>query len=278
MPSQKQKAHTLRKLHQGPDLLVLVNIWDVASARVIEDLGFPAVATSSAAIANSLGYPDGERISRGEMLETVSRIAAAVSVPVTADMEAGYAATPEEMEDTARELVVSGAVGLNLEDGYDNESQLVDVRLQVEKIEAVREIGERAEVPLVINARTDAYWLKDGGDPKAHFAEAVRRAKAYREAGADCIFVPGLRDPEQIRQFLYESPGPLNILAGAGVPPLDELRKAGVRRVSLGSGPYRAALGIVMRIGKALREAGTYTLMTEYNIPYADLNELVGAK
>ncbi|HMK28303.1 MAG TPA: isocitrate lyase/phosphoenolpyruvate mutase family protein, partial [Terriglobales bacterium] len=168
----QRKAETLQRLHKGPKILALINVWDVASARLVERMGFPAVATSSAAVANSLGYPDGERISRNEMLNVVERIASAVQLPVTADMEAGYSREPEQMADTARELIEAGAVGLNLEDSLENESKMVDVGLQVEKIKAVRSIAEIARVPLVLNARTDAYWWK-GADPKARFADAV---------------------------------------------------------------------------------------------------------
>ncbi len=272
--SRKDKAEELRRLHHGPRMLLLLNAWDVISARLVEELGHPAVATSSAGIANCLGYPDSQRISRAEMLEMVQRIVQAVRVPVTADLESGYAGSPREMEETAQELLETGAVGLNLEDSQQGETRLIDLTLAVEKIEAVREAGAAAGVPLVINARTDAYWWK-GAEPDTRTAETVRRAQAYRLAGADCIFIPGLKDPAEIAAFLRESPGPLNILGGAGVPPLPELQKLGVARVSLGSGPARAAAGMIRKIARELAETGTYASIIEGAIPYPEANRLL---
>src|SRR5437879_11919549 len=152
----RDQAELFRRLHQGPAILVLPNAWDVASARVLEQAGFPARATSSAGVAGALGYADGERITRGEMLEMVARSAARVRVPLTADMEAGYGPGPEAAAETARGVIAAGGVGVNVEDGT-NESRLVDVTLHVERIHAVREAGRAAGVPLVINARTDAF-------------------------------------------------------------------------------------------------------------------------
>ena len=272
--TQKEKADALRRLHHGPKILVLPNAWDVASARIIEELGFPVVATTSSGISNSLGYADNEHISRQEMLEVVARITAAVKVPVTADMEAGYASTAEEMAVTVEEVIEAGAVGLNLEDSIRNETQLVDVSLQVEKIKAVRETAARAGVPLVINARTDAYWLK-GVEVADRMAETIRRANAYRQAGGDCIFVPGLRDPAAIAEFLKNSPGPMNVLAGPGAPAIGELEKLRVARVSLGGGPARTAAGIVRKLGQELLARGTYTTIAENAIPSPEMNALM---
>src|SRR5205809_7918761 len=183
--SQREQAESSGRLHREPGILVLPNAWDVITARVIESAGFAALATSSAGVAWALGYADGERITRGEMLEMVARIAARVRVPLTADMEAGYGPGPEAAAETARGVIAAGAVGLNLEDGTD-EGRLVEVALHVERIHAVREAGRAAGVPLVINARTDAFELP-ALPPAPRFAEAVRRANAYRAAGADCL-------------------------------------------------------------------------------------------
>src|SRR5262244_3340176 len=160
---QAQKATLLKALHHGPRILVLANAWDAVSARIVEEIGFPAVATTSAGIAAALGYPDGQRVSRDEMLGVVGRIARAVKVPVTADMEAGYGTTPAQMAETARALIDAGAVGLNLEDMTgDDESSQVELGLQMEKIRAIREASASAGVPLVINARTDVYLMPIG--------------------------------------------------------------------------------------------------------------------
>ena len=209
---QAEKAEQFRKLHRGPRILVLPNAWDVASARILEELGYPAIATTSAGIAFSLGYPDGQRVSREQMLEVVARIARAVRVPVTADMEAGYGTTVQDMSETAKALIASGAVGLNLEDMTgEDESSHVNVTLQMEKIRAIRETASSLGVALVLNARSDTY-LMPIGPAETCFDRTVERLRAYRQAGADCLFAPGLRDGETIRKLVAALDGPLNIL------------------------------------------------------------------
>jgi 2-methylisocitrate lyase-like PEP mutase family enzyme len=272
---QSQKAEKLRKLHHGSQILVLPNAWDVASARIFEELGFPVIATSSAAIAHSLGYPDGQHISREEMLGIVARIAKAVRVPVTADMEAGYGTTLEDMAETAKAVVAAGAVGMNLEDvtGSD-ESSLVDVVLQVEKIRTIRKVSVSLGVPLVINARTDIY-LMPIGSPETRFARTVERLRTYREAGADCLFAPGVKDAETIAKLVKALGAPLNVLITAGSPTIKELEKIGVARASTGSGTMRAALGLARRIGKELLETGTYSSLLDGTIPFAEVNAIL---
>jgi 2-methylisocitrate lyase-like PEP mutase family enzyme len=273
--AQARKAETLRKLHGAPRILVLPNAWDVASACVIEELGYPAIATTSAGVAFALGYPDGQRISRDEMLGVVARIARAVRVPVTADMESGYGITPADMAETAKAIVNAGAVGLNFEDVTgDTESSLVETSLQVERIRAIREASAAIGVSLVINARTDVYLMPVG--PEAtRFERTVERLRAYRAAGADCVFVPGLVDRGLIEKLVKSVDAPLNILVTAGCPPIPELQKLGVARASIGSGVMRAALGLVRRIGKELLETGTYSAVFDGSIPYAQINEMM---
>lgn len=248
-------------MHSGGKVLLLPNVWDVASARIIEQSGFEAIATTSAGIAFSLGYPDGQRISRKEMLPVIARICQAVRVPVTADIESGYGNRPADAGQTARAVIEAGAVGINLED-VDGSSQqsLADVPLQIEKIQAVREASKSAGVPLVLNARTDVYLLQIG-DPAKRYDQAVRRLRVYREAGADCVFLPGVRDAPTIGRLVSDLQCPVNILAGPGSPSIPELRKLGVARVSLGSGPARAALGLVRRVAEEVRSKGTYTTL-----------------
>lgn len=274
-PSLSSKAATLRQLHYGPSTLILLNVWDVAGACLVQALGFPVVATSSWAIASSLGYRDGQRISRQQMLEVVARIASAVEIPVSADIEAGYAQTPNEMAETARELIAAGAVGVNLEDGEADRTRLVSLELQLAKIEALRATANSAGVPLVLNARTDALWWK-GANPETRWDDATHRANAYRKAGADCVFVPGLRNAEDIQRFLRDSPGPLNVFAGAGIPPIPELQRYGVARLSLGPGPYRAALGLMKKAAAELRASGTYTSILENAISPDEVSRWFG--
>jgi len=255
------KSDLLRQLHQGPRLLILPNAWDAASARIFERTGFPALATTSAGIAFALGYPDGERIPRDEMLAVVARIARAVKIPVTADVEAGY----HDAVATAHGVWESGAVGMNLEDTVDGE--LIDLTPVVRAV--------RDAVPgMVINARTDIF-LNAIGEEATRFDRAVERLNTYRDAGADCLFAPGVRDRDTIARLVGAVRGPLNILAVAGSPPLADLEKLGVARVSVGSGPMRATLGLVDRIARELHDHGTYSAMTDGAIPYADVNKLL---
>lgn len=275
MHEQAQKAERFRRLHQGRRILVLPNVWDVASARIVEELGFPAIATSSAGIAASLGYADGQRISRHEMLDAVARIARAVQVPVTADMEAGYGTTLEDMEDTTRMIAASGAVGFNLEDvtGSDETSH-VDLSLQVEKIRTIREVCMSLGVPLVLNARTDIY-LMPIGEAASRFERTVERLRAYRKAGADCLFAPGIQDGETIAKLVQALGAPLNVLVSSGTPSLAELEKMEVARASVGSTVMRATLGLVRRIGKELLEKGTYSSLFDGAVPYDEIQQML---
>jgi 2-methylisocitrate lyase-like PEP mutase family enzyme len=267
---QKAQANAFRAMHHGPKVLLLPNVWDVSSARILEDAGFGAIATTSAGIAFTLGYPDGQKISRKEMLAVVGRIVRGVKVPVTADVEAGYGDRPEDAAETARRVIEAGAVGMNLEDGIDRPGQLVELSLQVKKIRAVREVALKSGVLLVLNARTDVY-LEQIGEPETRYDATVQRSRAYRDAGADCVFVPGLHDTETISQLVRDVQCPLNILAGPGSPPVPELEKLGVARVSLGSAPMRATLGLVRRMAEELKRTGTYTAI-EGAPSHADVN------
>jgi 2-methylisocitrate lyase-like PEP mutase family enzyme len=271
---QKSKALAFRAMHRGPNILVLPNPWDVASARVFEEAGFGAIATTSAGVAFTLGYPDGQRISREEMLARVARIAKAVKVPVTADIESGYGDRPEAAARTTQEVAAAGAVGLNLEDAtHDPAHPLAELSLQVAKIRAVREAALAAGVLLVLNARTDVY-LAEVGPAEKRYDEVLRRLLAFRDAGADCVFVPGVRDAQTIGRIVREVKCPVNILVGSGSPPVGELEKLGVARVSLGSAPMRATLGLLKRIAEEVKSSGTYTTL-ECGIPYADVNRML---
>jgi 2-methylisocitrate lyase-like PEP mutase family enzyme len=272
---QKSRANAFRAMHRGEKILRLPNAWDVASARVFEDAGFGALATTSAGVAFSLGYPDGQKITRQEMLGRVGRIAKAVKVPVTADVEAGYGNRPEDAGRTASEVIEVGAVGMNLEDVTDDGTQpLAELSLQAEKIRAVKEAALKTGVLLVLNARTDVY-LKQVGAPESRYDATIRRVVAYRDAGADCVFVPGLYDAETIGRLVRDVKCPVNILGGPGSPSVPELEKLGVARVSVGSSPMRATLGLVKRIGEELRLSGTYTTL-EGGIAYGDVNKMLG--
>ena len=274
MTTQIEKAIEFRQRHRV-GVLLLPNAWDVASARIFEEAGFPAIATTSAGIAFSLGYPDGQRISREEMIARIGRIVRAVKVPVTADVEWGYGSTAEDVARTTREVIEAGAVGMNLEDATGRADQpLLTLDRALEKIKAARETAAQLRVPIVLNARTDIYLLP-GGNPDADFQEAVRRLLAFRDAGADCVFAPGLTATDTIGRLVKSVQCPLNILAGPGTPPIAELEKLGVSRVSVGSGFMRATLGLLRRAAGELKSAGTYSAIAD-GIPYAEVNKMLG--
>jgi 2-methylisocitrate lyase-like PEP mutase family enzyme len=267
--NQREKALLFRNLHESPPILKIANVWDAASARIVESAGFPAIGTSSAGVAFSLGYPDGERIPPEEMLAQVHRIVRVSSVPVTADLEAAY----DDIEAVTAGLVKAGAVGLNIEDLKDG--ALVDVPSQVEKIRIMRNVAGDLGVPVVINARTDIY-LEQIGDPGSRFTRTVERMLAYKDAGADCLFAPAVRDEETIARLVNTLQFPLNILAVEGSPPASRLQDLGVARVSVGSGPMRAAMGLMRRIAKEFHDDGTYSTMLDGAIPYKEANQLLG--
>jgi 2-methylisocitrate lyase-like PEP mutase family enzyme len=272
--AQRERADRLRQLHRGPPLLVLPNAWDVASARVIEAAGAQAIASSSAGVAYALGYPDGQRISRDEMLEMVRRIAGAVEVPVSADVEAGYGVTAEAAAATARAVVAAGAVGMNLEDAAEA-GELLALDLQLARIQAVRAASDAAGIPLVLNARTDAFAAHSLAG-EARTAEAIRRGNAFLAAGADCVFVPFVSEKDAIARLAREIHGPLNILASPASPPPAELEKLGVRRVSVGSAIARAAYGLARSSALELLR-GRYPDLAGA-IPYAELQALLAAR
>lgn len=267
-------AERLRALHHGPPILVLPNAWDAASARLFEAEGFPAVATTSAGVAAALGYPDGGIVPSREMIEAVSRIVRAVKVPVTADIEHAYAATPDAVAEIVLRVVAAGAVGINLEDYVPGASDLEPLALQVDKIKTIIKATTKAGVRVVINARTDVF-LRELGATEARLGVAIERGKTYLAAGADCIFVPGVRDRDTIGALVSGIGGPVNILAVAGTPPIAELEALGVARVSVGSGPMRATLALIRDVARELKTRGTYAAFTRHAMPFDEVNELM---
>src|SRR6476661_9863543 len=298
-----QKALRLLELHHASQPLVLINAWDAASAAMVEHCGLPAVATSSAALANALGFPDGQYLPWAQMLEAVARVCRAVKVPVTADIESGFAADVAALETSITQIIHAGAVGVNLEDvmpanaAFKNDSAkqaeanvrhgspLFPLPEQITRIQAARRAAEAQGVHLVINARTDAYW-QSGVEPAEAMRGTLERGKAYLQAGADCIFIPGLRNPDHIKTIIdhlsadlqdaVHRVAPVNILAGPGVPSIPELAKLGVKRVSYGSGPHPAAMGLLRRMAEEARTSGTYQALTEGAVPYEEINGLMG--
>jgi 2-methylisocitrate lyase-like PEP mutase family enzyme len=269
--NQHDKAVALRDLHHQPKPVVFVNVWDGASARIVESLGFPAIATTSAGVAYVDGFPDGQAISRDGMLAHVRVIAGCVGVPVTADLEGGYGPTVEDAVKTVRGAIDAGAVGMNFEDSLPS-GGLLPMDAQAERVRAIRRTGDDLGIPFVINARTDVYYAD--GDESALFDEAVTRAKAYLDAGADCIFVPFIDDAALIGRLATAIPGPINILAGGTSPDIAALTKLGVHRVSLGSAPAAHLLAAFQRAATEVRDHGTYTFAKD-RITHSALQKLL---
>lgn len=268
MNASTDRAAALLTLHAGPGF-VLPNAWDAGSARILEQVGFPAIATTSAGIAWSCGVPDGQALDRDTMLEHVGRIVAAVGVPVTADLEAGYGDTPEDVGRTVARAVELGVVGANLEDA--GRAGLFGIDEAVDRLAAARAAAPNGT--FVLNARTDTYMAGTTGDP---FAETVERAVRYLAAGADCVFVPGVVEPETIRRLAAEIPGPLNVVAGlANLIDAPTLFSLGVTRVSLGGSLARAVLSMLERAGRELRETGTLGFL-DGALSYADMQRRFG--
>jgi 2-methylisocitrate lyase-like PEP mutase family enzyme len=256
--AQQAKVESLRSLHTGR-VLVLPNAWDAGSAAVIAAAGAKAIATTSGGVAWSLGRADGHGLTREEMVEQVRRIAGAVDVPVTADVEGGYGPAPEDVAKTVEAVVEAGAVGVNIEDSRAPGGPLFDAQEQAERLRAARAAAERAGLPdLVINVRTDVF-LFGVGEPKGRLDDVIARTAVYVEAGADCLFVPGLIDLEALASLVKAiSPLPVNVMAWPGAPTVAEFEAVGVRRVSLGTAVTQSAYTLARRAAVEVLTKGTY--------------------
>ena len=259
--AQKERAAQLRQFHHEAPLLVLPNIWDAASARIVEQVGFRAVATTSSGVAAALGYRDGQQILADLLVEALARITRVVECPVTADIEAGYGDSIEEVLQTVKAVIATGVVGINIEDSLSHQkTALADLSYQVELIKALRELATSIDVPFVINARVDVFLLAIG-KPESRFEHVVQRANAYLQAGADCTYPIGVLDRITIANLVKAINGPINILDGPSTLTLPEFEQLGVAHVSLAGGLMRSALGHVRTIAQELLEHGTYASM-----------------
>ena len=254
--TQINKARVLLSLHTQTALLVLPNIWNPIGARVLQAKGYPAVATASAAISASLGYRDGEKLKRSSLIDLTGRIARSVDVPVTADIEAGYGGTIADLAETINEVIDSGVVGVNIEDSFEVEGVLRPVEEQCERISVVRQVADRRGIPLVINARVDSFLSSSFVDHGDATEDAVTRAKAYAEAGADCIYPIGPGDLETAAALRAGIELPINILVTPSAAPLKALETIGVNRVSFGPFVFRACLRKFVDIAETLLNQG----------------------
>lgn len=262
-----QNALLFRSLHDPERPLPLSNAWDAASALIAEASGAPAIATTSAGVAWSLGLPDGDHLDRARAVAAIATIAAAVAVPVSADIEGGYATSAADVAETVHRVLDTGAVGINIEDGPRTSDELAA------RVAAARRAADRAGVPMFINARTDVF-LAGIGVPEQRLAETVARAERYVDAGADGIFVPGVVDVETIAVLATAIRVPLNVMVGAGAPSVAELGRLGAARVSLGSGVAQAAYAVVQRAAAELHTHGTYRATSDA-LDFGELNALL---
>jgi len=261
---QREKAIRFRGLHTGGILLVLPNIWDPLGARILEAKGFPAVATASAALSASLGYRDGEFIRKGTLIQCLKRIADAVDVPVTADIEAGYGRSPEELADTIEKVLGAGIVGINIEDSLSEGGALRAISEQQDRIRTVRKTADRTGIALTVNARVDTF-VSGAFETDAERVDAcVERAAAYLGAGADCIYPVGPGDRRTIMELRSRIEGPINILGSASAESLEDLQALGVNRVSFGPFPFRACARRFERIvDELLRDGRSPTMFDD---------------
>lgn len=260
-------AEVFRQLHKNSSVLLLANAWDAGSARIIEALGASAVATTSAGVAWALGYPDGYKLPVPELARVTANITRAIRIPLSVDVENGYSDEAGKVGDILTPIFESGAVGINIEDGREAPSLLAT------KIEQIKMTAEKRAFGVFINARTDVY-LQGLVDEDQRLDETIKRAKLYRDAGADGIFVPGLTDPNAIRTIAQATDLPLNLLARSGLPMAAELSRLGVRRLSAGSAISAAACQTVADLAKEFLETGNSAAVLKNNMPYGQLQDL----
>lgn len=275
--TQINLAQTFRHMHDRSRVLLLPNCWDAGSARLFAQRGFAAIATTSAGVAWSLGYADGECAPLAEVLAAVARITRVVDVPVTADIETGYGATPTDVTATVRAVIAAGAVGINIEDGMPGHGPLRDAAAAAARVRAARIAAQESGVPIVINARVD-HWMQHGdGDPAARLADAIERARAYLAAGADCIYPIGLADAATLAALVVAIDAPVNVAAGPAMPGLRELETIGVARVSTATRFATVALGAVDHAVAEMRASGGFAALAA-DFSYADAQQLFASR
>jgi len=272
--TQVERARHFRTLHERPTLL-LANVWDPIGALLLEDCGLPAVATASAAVAWSNGVDDGELLPFARMLTTVEAIANAVTIPVTADIERGYADEPAAVADNVARIIDAGAVGINIEDSTGD--ALVTIEDQCHTLRAVRARADRSGVPLYVNARIDVWLHGRPASEDERLADTIERARAYLDAGADGVYPIGLADRAALERLRSAIDAPINVYLSPSTPPLDELARIGIERLSVGPGLLKVALGAMRSAVAELRESASYERFFAEALTSAEVRDLLNA-
>ena len=273
--NQLEKAKRLYNLHHNSKLLILPNIWDSLGALLLEDMGYPAVATASASVAFANGYDDGENISFNQLLVILKRIAEKINIPVTADIESGYANDEQQLKQNIKQIIEAGIVGINIEDTDKKTNTLLPVEVQCKKIKLIKKVSEEMNVPLFINARTDVY-LRSGDNAAANkLEETIKRGFAYKDAGADCFYPITMNNAEDISSTIQQLQMPVNIIIMPGIPKLMDLEKMGVARVSLGPSFLKYAIKAMKNLAEKLKSHAGMNDIIENEITSAYIKKLV---
>lgn len=260
---QRKKAEDLLALHHADELLILPNIWDILGAKLLEKSGYRAIATASASIAFAYGYNDGQHIEFDKLLNILHSICKCTDLPITADVERGYASSEDELADNTRRLIKTGVVGINIEDSDEEGSQLVSIDKQAERIKLIRQVADREGVPLVINARCDVFLKSEFEGNKVDLA--IERGQSYKAAGADCYY-PILCQPADLNEISSRIGMPINVLATADLMSIQELEQMGIARLSLGPSLLKAALTKMRDVVDSLKRSEGYDLFTHSDI------------
>lgn len=261
-----EKGKILHNLHHNGQLVILPNIWEVSGASMLENVGYPAIATSSSAIASSNGYDDGEQLPFRDLINILEKIVRSVNVPVTADVESGYARDNATLVDNMKKLINTGIAGINFEDSHHDEQKLIPVEEQCEKIFLIKKVASEMGMPLFVNARTDSYIKNKNSSREEKLSQTIQRGKAYKEAGADCLYPITLKNKKDIETITKEVGLPVNILLLEGIPSFKELKEMEIRRLSLGGNFIKFAIGAMKNVAEKLLNSEGMNDITYNNV------------
>jgi len=273
---QQEKAKQFYNLHHSGKLLILPNIWDCLGANLLESLHYPAIATASASVAFTNGYDDGQRISFDSVLALLKKIVSSVSIPVSADIESGFAESDLQLEENTKQLLATGIVGINIEDTDKKTNSILPVETQCEKIKLIKKVSQAVGVPLFVNARADVYLRgKDFDTPESKFEEALKRGMAYKAAGADCFYPIAMTRQEDMERMVEQLQMPVNVITIPGIPELNVLNEIGVARVSLGPSFLKIAIKAMKNLALKLQNFEGLSDIAENEITSAYVKDLV---